>query len=228
MVRRVAPVVGLVAAAGVLSMSNGVRTQAQATPPFRVFGNVTIDGTPAPAGTLVEAVVNGASCGSDRLVGSMFIIDVLTATAKDWCATPGSQISFRIGGVPAKESREYIIGGFLRQDLTRAPLPVFDPKQEPAKVMMASPAAPAKLAVFGADDERMVTVRTVQGTAAVLAMAYAPAPAGTAVVYVAAPTGTAITSAPESAALCSGVFGHANIVACIVEAGATVTVQHAG
>ena len=227
MLRRVLPALGLIAVAGTLGLGDGTPTQAQATPPFRLFGNVVIDGNPAPPGTLVEAVVNGASCGSDRLTGSMFIIDVLSAVAKDWCALPGSQISFKIGGVPAKESREYVIGGFLRQDLTRAPLPLFDTKQEPSKVMMASTDTPAKLAVFGEDDKKAVTVKSKYAAVAVLAIAYAPEPAGTSVVYVVSPTGTAIASGAESAELCTGVHGYPNIVACTVESGATVTVQGA-
>lgn len=225
MLRRVLPAMGLVAVAGALSFGDGSRTEAQATPPFRLFGNVMIDGSPAPAGTLVEAVVNGATCGSDRLTGSMFIIDVLSSVAKDWCATPGSQVSFKIGGVPAKESHEYVIGGFLRQDLTRAQLPLFDAKQEPSKVMMASTETPAKLAVFGEEEQKTITVKSKFAPVAVLAIAYPPAPAGTSVVYVVSPTGTAITSAAESAELCTGVHGYPHIVSCTVEAGATLTVQ---
>jgi hypothetical protein len=227
MLRRVLPVLGLVAVAGTLGLGDGTRTEAQATPPFRLFGNVMIDGNPAPPGTLIEAVVNGASCGSDRLTGNMFIIDVLSAAAKDWCANDRSQINFKIGGVPARESREYVIGGFLRQDLTRGPLPLFDTKLEPSKVMMASPDAPAKLAVFGEDETKAITVKSKFAQVAVLAIAYAPAPAGTSVVYVVSPTGTAITSAPESAELCTGVHNFPHIVACTVEAGASVTVQGA-
>jgi hypothetical protein len=93
--------------------------------------------------------------------------------------------------------------------------------------MIASTQTPARLAVFGEDDAKAVTVQTRFDAVDVLAMAYPPAPAGTSMVYVIAPTGSAIISAAESAEQCTAVHGYPNIVACSVEAGATVTVQGA-
>ncbi|HET7738362.1 MAG TPA: hypothetical protein VFK32_07300, partial [Tepidiformaceae bacterium] len=65
-----APVFALLGAAMVagsaLLPSTSASAQTPPAAPSAFYGSVVVGGSPAPAGTLVEAVVNGAVCGDAR------------------------------------------------------------------------------------------------------------------------------------------------------------------
>lgn len=56
-------------------------------------GTVSIDGEPAPANTVVEAVVGGAVCGSDRTEGSRYHLTV----PEGLCGSSGQTVFFLVG-----------------------------------------------------------------------------------------------------------------------------------
>ncbi len=93
-------------------------------PPTRVFGTVTVDGQPAPAGTVVQAFIGEKLCGEGvvrRISDDLplgYVVDVAGATQVEGCGTDGATIAFRVGGVLANETATFATGTFIRLDLT--------------------------------------------------------------------------------------------------------------
>jgi hypothetical protein len=228
MVVRLWSAVAVMALASVLGHGGTTRATAQAAPPFRVFGLVTIDGAEAPPGTRIEAVVNGASCGSDRLIGSKYVIDVETASTRDWCAMPGSVVSFRIGGVPARESAVYEVGAFLPLNLSRATVPPLDPRIEQPRMEVVGHEKPVRLKVFPEAEKAEVTVVSRYTAGLALAAVYPATPAGTATLYIIVPGNALIVSAQDPKEQCTTVVGYSNMLSCTVVAGSVVTFQGLG
>lgn len=114
------------------------------SPPTRAFGSVTIDGQPAPLGTVVQAVINDKLCGEGvvRFVNDAlpqgYVVDVQSNASSSGCGADGDTIRFRVGGVEATETGEFQTGTFLRLDLTVAG-------------QVATPAAGATPPPFGAE-----------------------------------------------------------------------------
>lgn len=95
-----------------ISMSNGTGTASAQTPPnppSAFHGTVTVDGTPAGAGTLIEAVVDGTVCGSGytgaagTAGASSYALQVSAFDPQGVgggvnCGTPGDTVLFYIGG----------------------------------------------------------------------------------------------------------------------------------
>lgn len=94
------------------------------TPPMRTFGTATVEGQPAPAGTVVQVLVGEQMCGEgtvrrvndDLPLG--YVVDVISASTQPGCAGEGERVSFRVGGRPATETTEFETGAFRRLDLT--------------------------------------------------------------------------------------------------------------
>jgi hypothetical protein len=103
--------------------------RAQATPPTRVFGSVTVDGQTPPLGTTVEAFIGTQRCGTGEVrelgdpIGVGFLVDVDSNTFNPGCGNDGDTITFVVGGVPAAETATFQTGAFVRQDLTAAGQP---------------------------------------------------------------------------------------------------------
>lgn len=227
-VTRAAVTAALAAGAVVLGRWGGAPAGAQAVPPLRVYGSATIDGSEATPGTLIEATVNGASCGSDRLIGGTYVIDVISAATRAWCAVPGATVSFQIGGVPARESVVYESGAFVRLNLTRATVPPLDPGHERPRIEVVKHDEPMKLDVFAEAGAADVTVLSRYAAGYALAAVYPATPSGTATLYIIAATGAAITSGADPQGRCTGVFGYPNMLVCTVVAGAVVTFEGLG
>ena len=96
-----------------------VRGQVNALPqlPSSFFGTVTLDGQNVPAGTVVEALVDGVVVGStDAIIAagqSQYFIQALgddPDTPADEGAVEGEIISFTIDGTPAVEQAEWHTG----------------------------------------------------------------------------------------------------------------------
>jgi len=72
------------------------------TPPNRFFGDVTLNGSPAPAGTNVTATIDGNVCGQTTVqADSTYVLDVVSSGQTAGCATEGASIDLTVGGSPA-------------------------------------------------------------------------------------------------------------------------------
>ena len=74
-----------------------------------VTGAALLEDGYAPAGTLIEALVNGQECGTTAVLedhGSLNYAQlvVLGAGERAGCATPGDEVRFRVGGILAAET----------------------------------------------------------------------------------------------------------------------------
>ena len=98
------------------------------TPPDRFFGNVTLDGAPAPAGTNVTATISGNVCGQTTvLADSTYVLDVVSSNQTAGCGTDGASVSFKVGGNPA-ESGTWSSGKFTELNLAgKTPQPTAVP-----------------------------------------------------------------------------------------------------
>jgi hypothetical protein len=98
------------------------RVAAQAQPPNRYYGTVTINGQDQPEGTVVEAYIGNTLCGSgtvDTRNGSkIYLVDVLGAGQKPNCAKDGDKVTFKIAGLDAKETGTYDTAAATHLDLT--------------------------------------------------------------------------------------------------------------
>jgi len=91
--------------------------------PHEFYGNVAIDGSPAPAGTIVTAMIGDTGCGSilvtdagrygdhDWNLGNRLLV---TGTSEQ----SGEAITFSAGGVAARETAVFMPGGVTRLDLS--------------------------------------------------------------------------------------------------------------
>jgi hypothetical protein len=98
------------------------------TPPNRFFGNATLDGAPAPAGTNVTATIGGNVCGQTTVKDdSTYVLDVVSSNQTAGCGTEGASVSFTVGGMPAG-SATWSSGKFTSLDLAgKTPPPTVAP-----------------------------------------------------------------------------------------------------
>jgi opacity protein-like surface antigen len=93
------------------------------TPPNRFFGNVTLDGAVAPAGTDVSASIGGNVCGQTTVqADSTYVLDVVSSGQTAGCGTEGASVSFTVGGSPAGTAT-WSSGQFTNLDLAGAAAP---------------------------------------------------------------------------------------------------------
>jgi hypothetical protein len=93
------------------------------TPPNRFFGDVTLNGAPAAAGTAVAASVGGAACGQTTVqADGTYVLDVVSSGQTAGCGTEGASVSFTVGGSPAGTAT-WSSGQFTELDLAGAPAP---------------------------------------------------------------------------------------------------------
>jgi hypothetical protein len=98
------------------------------TPPNRFFGNATVDGAPAPAGTNVTATIGGNVCGQTTVeADSTYVLDVVSSNQTAGCGTEGASVSFTVGGNPGG-SATWSSGKFTELNLAgKAPPPTVAP-----------------------------------------------------------------------------------------------------
>ena len=77
--------------------------RAQNRPPHIFIGTVTIDGAPAPDGTVVTAIVDGAEVGSAVVQNGEY--------ANLQVGVPGETVTFRVGNLTANETATTEVGG---------------------------------------------------------------------------------------------------------------------
>lgn len=82
-----------------------VSAQSPPNPPAAFHGDVEVDGDPVPAGTLIEAVIDGEVCGDARTgeagsagSSSYYVYVEAMAPAAPDCGTAGETVVFYIGG----------------------------------------------------------------------------------------------------------------------------------
>jgi hypothetical protein len=108
--------------------------------PQEVYGTVTCGGTPAPAGTVVAALIAGAVCGQitldqDGVMGGAGTFDERLIIGGE---TAGATVAFTVNGEAAAETLAFSPGAVVRLDLT-APASALDPTGTHA-AFTASPA----------------------------------------------------------------------------------------
>ena len=92
---------------------------AQRLPPHRFFGAVTLNGSPAPAGTTIEGRIESKSCGTSQVsTAGRYVLDVEHATSTPGCGTGGATITFLVNGTAATQTARFRDGGFEQLDLT--------------------------------------------------------------------------------------------------------------
>jgi hypothetical protein len=119
------PVMRNVAAlAAVLLLLVGLGRTAHAAPPNRVYGTVTLNGAPAPVGTVIVALTGGKVCGTTTVVATAisgnsypYVLNLPDPSAPLECK-PGAVITFTVAGLPAGQSITLDdLGTFFRVDL---------------------------------------------------------------------------------------------------------------
>src|SRR4030042_942615 len=91
------------------------------TPPDRYFGDVTLDGAPAPAGTNVTATIDGNVCGQTTVeADSSCVRDVVSSGQTTGCGDAGDSIEFSVGGSPAGTATYGGVGEFIEMNLNGA------------------------------------------------------------------------------------------------------------
>jgi hypothetical protein len=116
----------LVAAVAALLSSlivTSVSAQPPPVPPDRFFGDVTLDGKPAPAGNNVTATIGGNVCGQVTVKSdSSYVLDVVSSNEVAGCGTDGASVSFTVDGNPAG-SDTWASGKFSQLDLAAKAAP---------------------------------------------------------------------------------------------------------
>lgn len=100
--------IALFAMSGALNSAT-VEAQSPPNPPARFVGTVVVDGQPAAAGTLIEARVGNATCGSTQVFSqgsdARYVVDVSALEpAAPNCGVDGSVVTFYVGGRQAAET----------------------------------------------------------------------------------------------------------------------------
>ncbi|GIW12728.1 MAG: hypothetical protein KatS3mg062_0167 [Tepidiforma sp.] len=108
--------------------------QSPPEPPSRFAGSVTIDGQPAPAGTVIEARVGTSTCGSATVFTqggqARYVIDVASAASQPGCGTAGAAVTFVVGGAVAPQSgtwRNYELAQLDLALVSASPTPTASP-----------------------------------------------------------------------------------------------------
>ena len=165
----------------------------QGGPPQVFLGSATIDGNPAPEGTVVAALINGVAVSTVEVNASGRYSNILVPTA-------GAAVTFTIGGLPAAETATSEVGGlgFLNLTAISAAQPADTPAPPTAAPAPADTPVPSTAAPTPADTP--VPPTEVPAPVDTPAPPTAPAPADTPVPPTAAP-------APEQQGDSSGSCG---------------------
>ena len=110
------------------------------TPPNRFFGDVTLNGAPAAAGTDVSVSIGGTVCGQTTVqADSTYVLDAVSSGQTAGCGTEGASVSFAVGGSPAGTAT-WSSGQFTELDLAGAPAPpTVQPTVAPPVVVTPTP-----------------------------------------------------------------------------------------
>ena len=174
-------------AACAIAFSSSGTLSAQGPPPHVFVGSATIDGQPAPAGTVVAALVGGSEVAS-------VIVDATGTYRNLQIPTAGVLVTFTIDGFPAAETATTQTGGATVLDLTatraaptNTPVPA-TPTATPAPTATPVPVQPTAAP----------TNTPMPATPAPAQPTVAPTATPVPVQPTAAPTSTPVPPTPES------------------------------
>jgi hypothetical protein len=112
--------------------------QSPPNPPSRFVGSVTVDGAPAPAGTLVEVRIGSSTCGVSTVFmasgQARYAVDspALDPSTTPNCGTEASTVSFYVGGRLAAQTATWRNWELNQVDLTvAAATPAAEPTPTP-------------------------------------------------------------------------------------------------
>lgn len=142
---------GVVAAAiGAAMVVSVAGAQSPPNPPSRFVGAVTIDGAPATAGTLIEARIGGATCGSTTVFmasgQARYVLDSPASepTNSPNCGVDGSTVTFYVAGKQASQT-----GSWANYKLNTVDLAVTSAASTPTTAPTAAPSVTPAAPVAG-------------------------------------------------------------------------------
>ncbi|MBI2760494.1 MAG: hypothetical protein HYX51_03600 [Chloroflexi bacterium] len=104
-------------------------------PPTRFFGAITIDGNPAPPGTIIKAFVFDMECGSVEIVEEgRYVLDVAAAGTTPGCGNQDDVIRLSVNDIPVEPTQTFQTGFFVAVDIAASstpPLPTEEPPPPP-------------------------------------------------------------------------------------------------
>jgi hypothetical protein len=104
----------VVALAATTMLATVAFAQSPPAPPARYVGNVRVDGANATVGTVIEARIGNASCGSSSVFASgsesRYALDApaLDPSTAPGCGADGAVVTFYVGGRQANETAPWI------------------------------------------------------------------------------------------------------------------------
>lgn len=147
--RRIAATVAVAAIAAAMMVSVA-GAQSPPNPPARFVGNITVDGAPATAGTLVEARIGAVTCGATTVfMSGSEARYVLDSPASDPaqnpnCGTDGSTVTFYVAGKQAAQT-----GSWANYQLNTVNLTVTTAATTPTAAPTAAPSRTPSAPVTG-------------------------------------------------------------------------------
>jgi hypothetical protein len=124
---------------------NVAAAQAPPNPPSRFVGTVTVNGQPAASGTLIEARIGGATCGTTTVFlasgQSRYTLDspALDPAQAPGCGADGSVVTFFVGGQQAAQTGTWRNYQLNTVDLTAGPGATNPPATTTAAPTTAAP-----------------------------------------------------------------------------------------
>jgi hypothetical protein len=103
-------------------------------PPTRMFGAISIDGNPAPPGTIIRAYIFDVECGSFEVAEEgRYVLDVAAAATVPGCGNQDDTIRITVNDIPVEQSQTFQVGNFVLADISASstPLPPADPPPPP-------------------------------------------------------------------------------------------------
>lgn len=125
---------------GALALAASAHASAQAPPhiPATFYGTLTVDGRPAPEGTIVRAFIDGKDCTQSDVRGSIvdgdaarYVVTVVHETHTEGCGREGAEVMFTVAGLPAPQKGVWTAGP-VQVDLAVGPLPGPSPGLSPS------------------------------------------------------------------------------------------------
>ncbi len=131
-----------------------VAAQAPPAPPARFAGAVTINGSPAPSGTTIEARIGSTTCGTSSVGAGgagngRYVLDSPAVQTQAGCGTDGAVVTFWVGGNQAAQTGTWLSYQLNTLDLTvstQAATPTAAPTQAPASPTPRPPTTGSGLA----------------------------------------------------------------------------------
>jgi hypothetical protein len=129
--------------------------QAPPNPPSRFVGSVTVNGVAAATGTVIEARIGGATCGTSTVFQASgqarYVLDAPAADPAQapGCGTDGATVTFFVGGQQAAQTGIWRNYQLNTVDLTVAPVATQPPAATPTTAAPTQPPTTPRAPVAG-------------------------------------------------------------------------------